>query len=216
MQKRQSILPYASRTERRQPESISKYKRTQLASAIRRDRGYDKKNLWINQRTSLRKAMARLRTNLAIRASNVVEKEGKCTVLDIGCHDGTTLAELKKEVPKIEAHGISLSRAKEWSSPERKGIKFHVGLFETNKLPSEHFDLIYGNSSIIHSKDFSKTIRQMHRILKKGGETVFDIQVPPSAENTRFILEKFDVLQHYAPQPNPDENPHIVLHLKKK
>lgn len=171
--KRESVLPYVSRAERKTLQSGQRFMRTSLGKTLRIFRAYDKKDLWTIKKSTLRTVMRALGTNLPWRATTHIKNKGSCVVLDIGCLDGTAIAELKKEVPN-EAHGLSLSRMKEWKEEQNKGVKFHVGLFETNKFPSDHFNLIYGNSSIMHSPNFSKALEQMHRILKKDGEAVFD------------------------------------------
>lgn len=92
-------------------------------------------------------------------------------VLDNGCGTGFFANEVKKLYPQAKVYGIDISP---------KGISVGKKAFKTINLqvadsekrlpfPSNHFDLVISGEHIEHLRDTDRYIREINRVLKKGG-----------------------------------------------
>lgn len=113
------------------------------------------------------------------------------SILEIGCHDGYTLRELKKDGFIVK--GCEPSKA--CNIAKKNGInvinkKFNVNLFESKKFDSIIFRYLLEH--IINPQNF---LEQLKKLLNTGGSII--IEVPDMEHNLKNnIIEGF-VLQHY-------------------
>ena len=89
-------------------------------------------------------------------------------ILDVGCGTGANLEMLANFG---EAEGVDVSDdALEFCSA--KGLKAHKGLAEKLPFADESFDVATALDVVEHLDDDIAGLREMHRILKKGGKTL--------------------------------------------
>ena len=100
-------------------------------------------------------------------------------VLELGCGYGDILRGLKKGFD-IEAHGLDLERYKSlldyiqfW---RREKIQFLRGDIESLPYREGTFDFIFSYKSFLYVPDKLKGLTQAHRVLKKGGIAIIDLE----------------------------------------
>jgi 2-polyprenyl-3-methyl-5-hydroxy-6-metoxy-1,4-benzoquinol methylase len=93
---------------------------------------------------------------------------GSKKVLDMGCGEGTFL---KYAPENIEAYGIDIDRKR---IKELKKNKLNVKVSKIDKIPykNEYFDGIYCSHVIEHVNDVFLLIKEIKRVLKRGGKLV--------------------------------------------
>lgn len=117
---------------------------------------------------------------------DLIKKQGKIKILEVGAGYGKSLLELKKEFgDKIETYGINIESSWNLALIRKFGLhhkifskkeidknlpKLHI-LDAGKKLPfrNESFDFIYSVSSIQYIHDKALFLEEMNRILKKEG-----------------------------------------------
>lgn len=110
-------------------------------------------------------------------------------VLDIGCGDGKLTSEVLKKTEASEIIGIDISKeqirkAKAIFKGERK-LKFYFADASNLKRFKENcFDAVFCNIAFQQFKDKEKALKEMFRVLKKGGEV-----------RINYIEEKSELLQ---------------------
>ena len=115
---------------------------------------------------------------------NMYEDFSACTlkkaknkiVLDYGCGIGSVTQKIATLKPSklfgIDISEISISKAIENAKNLNLQINYSVDNCEETKFKAETFDLVFG-SGILHHLDLEKSLVEINRILKKGGEMVF-------------------------------------------
>lgn len=89
-------------------------------------------------------------------------------ILDVGCGTGANLEMLKQFG---ESEGVDVSDdALEFC--RKKGLKVHKGLAEELPFADETFDLVTALDVVEHLDDDVAGLKEMYRILKKGGKTL--------------------------------------------
>lgn len=108
-----------------------------------------------------------------------ITKGKKLKVLDAGCGTGSLAVEVKKKYPKIELYAIDiddsiLERAIKKSKKEKVIISFKKTPIQNTEFPENYFDYIYTSLVLHHlkTKDKQKAIKELHRILKRGGTLI--------------------------------------------
>ncbi|MGI8542196.1 MAG: class I SAM-dependent methyltransferase [Aridibacter sp.] len=92
----------------------------------------------------------------------------KPKILDVGCGTGANLEMLKNFG---EAEGVDVSdEALEFC--RKKGLKVHKGLAEELPFEDETFDVVTALDVVEHLDDDIAGLREMFRVLKKGGKTL--------------------------------------------
>ncbi|MGV8150738.1 MAG: class I SAM-dependent methyltransferase [Candidatus Woesearchaeota archaeon] len=87
-------------------------------------------------------------------------------ILDVGCGSGAFLYKMKKLGMKTYGVEPSLEGCK---TAKKMGLDVRVGSVEDQNFPSNYFDVITLNHVYEHVNDPRKTLRELKRILKKGG-----------------------------------------------
>lgn len=106
-------------------------------------------------------------------SSIIVPTNGR--VLDIGCADGVFSNVIFKKTKAKELIGIDVLRSsivwanKHWKN---KKIKFKVGNAHDLKFEANSFDAVFALEVMEHVSDPDVVIKQVKRVLKKGGYTV--------------------------------------------
>jgi ubiquinone/menaquinone biosynthesis C-methylase UbiE len=95
--------------------------------------------------------------------------EKKCAVLDIGCgHNSDNLAPF---IEKINLTGVDMDSTAMEKHPWLK--EKYVAPCENLPVLSEKYDLVFGRYSFEHFQDKEKSIKEVSRVLKKGGMCLF-------------------------------------------
>ena len=97
-------------------------------------------------------------------------------ILDYGCGIGKTAQEIEKYNPKkitgIDISEVSIEKARDRANNFKTISDFSVDNCENLRFKDEQFDLVYG-TGILHHLDIKKSLKEIHRILKKNGNMIF-------------------------------------------
>jgi len=101
-------------------------------------------------------------------------------VLDMGCGSGRytcALARLgAKRVTGIDYGDSGLEKAKELAKSNRiKNVTFVKGSILRMPFKDEEFDFVFNNGVFQHSESIKKAMKELYRVLKKGGASWFYI-----------------------------------------
>jgi SAM-dependent methyltransferase len=100
--------------------------------------------------------------------SEIRDPQSAIRILDVGCGTGANLEMLANFG---EAEGVDVSDdALEFC--RAKGLKAHKGLAEKLPFEDESFDLVTALDVVEHLDDDVAGLKEMNRILKKGGKTL--------------------------------------------
>lgn len=118
-------------------------------------------------------------------------------VLDIACGYGGTLRMLSEM--GCEAYGLDISNTcvEEALKTNAKGgfeIDVQVGDFHAIESPSQSWDVVICQESIIHSGDRSKVFSEVHRILRPGGRFAFSDILTVEGADIASVQAAFDRL----------------------
>ena len=115
--------------------------------------------------------------------------------LDVGSGSGQFLYEMKQF--GMDIYGVEPSDFDEKTAKEKKLNILKSDLIKAN-YPSNYFDIITFNHVLEHVNNPLKTIKEIHRILKKDGALI--IGVPNSNSLAYWLFKKnwyqLDVLRH--------------------
>jgi ubiquinone/menaquinone biosynthesis C-methylase UbiE len=94
-------------------------------------------------------------------------------VLDVGCGQGIDLANYAKAGARVT--GIDLTpRHVELATPHLRALEMSgeavVGDAESLPFPDESFDRVSSNGVLHHTPDMPAALREIHRVLRPGGE----------------------------------------------
>jgi len=135
------------------------------------------------------------------------------TVLELGCGTGYFTKELIKTNSKIIAIDISselLEIAK--SNCYANNVHFLCDNAYNTNFDDETFDIIVG-SSVLHHLDIDKALKEIYRLLKKGGSLKF---TEPNMLNPQIALQKNIPYLKKKLGDSPDETAFVKWFLKKK
>lgn len=109
-----------------------------------------------------------------------IRLEEKENILDIGCGDGRFLEKLSHIQENSNYYGIDLSSNVINLAKKIKNINFSVGESETLNFDNNHLDKIFCLNSFHHFPNIEKSLAEMERVIKVGGEIIIgDIWIPP-------------------------------------
>ena len=94
-------------------------------------------------------------------------------VLEIGCGvgmDSYRMARHGLRVTGIDLTQVAIETAKSRFARESLEGTFEVGNAEALGLPDEHFDYVYSFGVLHHVADTERAVKEVWRVLKKGGE----------------------------------------------
>ncbi|KYQ88243.1 hypothetical protein DLAC_10931 [Tieghemostelium lacteum] len=106
------------------------------------------------------------------------------TVLDIGCGYGTFI---KRALVEGVSKAIGIDISNKMISEAQKELgsnpvaELHVCPMEnldSLKIESDSLDLVTSYFAIMYCKDYTKLVRDVHKILKKNGRFIFIVQHP--------------------------------------
>lgn len=134
-------------------------------------------------------------------------------VLELGCGTGYFTKELVKTNSKIIAIDISLELLKiAESNCYSDNVKFLCDNAYGTNFDDETFDVIVG-SSVLHHLDIDKALKEIFRLLKKGGSLRF---TEPNMLNPQIALQKNIPYIKRKFGDSPDETAFIRWFLKTK
>jgi len=88
-------------------------------------------------------------------------------ILEIGCNRGVLVKEIQGIAPKT--YGMDINK-----KAIAAGVTKNIFVMDATKLdfPDESFDKIYSTHTIEHIPDLTKALKEMARVLKKGGRAL--------------------------------------------
>ncbi len=109
------------------------------------------------------------------------QQGAEVTVLDIGCGQGITLAQLQQRFPAIKTYGISATDMRQDNVPEDlrsfvDQIDYRVGdIHHLRKFfKDERFDIIVSLRTFVHLGDPLSVLKQSYALLKRNGVAFLD------------------------------------------
>lgn len=150
------------------------------------------------------------------RASYFIQYAGLITgtkVLEIGCGTGEFTKRIARTGADITAVDISpdlLEIAKK--TTPYLNVLFYLQNVENMDFGDGSFDVVIG-SSILHHLDLNRAIKEVYRVLKKGGGIVF---TEPNMLNPQIWLERNIPIIRKFKKNSPDETAFIRWMLKKE
>lgn len=120
---------------------------------------------------------ARYKVEEVARVSVVGGGNAGMSILDFGCGIGSTIPWFKQLFPAAELFGTDVSDESLNLARERLGNAAQFDLFDEARLPygDDRFDLVF-TSCVFHHippRKRSQALREIHRVLKPGGELFF-------------------------------------------
>jgi 2-polyprenyl-6-hydroxyphenyl methylase/3-demethylubiquinone-9 3-methyltransferase len=113
--------------------------------------------------------------------NNVIKSYGKCpkkiSVLEVGCGGGYLADKLAKagfEVTGLDPSNNSIKAAKVHAKQENLTIKFVEGFGEKLPFKSNSFHFVCCCDVLEHVKDFTLVIKEISRVLRRGGVFFYD------------------------------------------
>ncbi|MBP7216606.1 MAG: class I SAM-dependent methyltransferase [Candidatus Omnitrophica bacterium] len=115
--------------------------------------------------------------------TKLIGKKG--TILDVGCSNGELLGILQQRGRWI-CHGVEFKQEIA-EAGRRKGRTIFTGTLEDLKLPAESYDLVILNHMIEHARDPEAFLKEVRRVLRKGGNVFIET---PNTQSLDFMLFK--------------------------
>ena len=131
-------------------------------------------------------------------------------VLDYGCGTSNLAGKVSNFKPKklvaIDISEEAIKKAKSETKSEENKIDYRVENCENSNLSSDAFDIIYG-LGILHHLNLNKSLKELSRILKKGGIILF---AEPMATNPII-----NIYRKFTPKARSvDEHPLVFQDIK--
>jgi SAM-dependent methyltransferase len=124
------------------------------------------------------------------------------SVLEVGCGAGVDLARFAKGGAVVTgvdlaASAIDLARA----NFEQQGLTGHLEVADGERLPfpDNSFDLVYAHGVVQYTADPQRLVEECRRVLKPGGEAVFQVYNRVSWLNALGTLMKVGLEHEDAP-----------------
>jgi SAM-dependent methyltransferase len=103
-------------------------------------------------------------------------------ILDAGCGEGyntRTFARLGARLVGVDISGEMIKLARRSETDEPLGIRYEVASFtDMDIFAGASFDMVLSTVALMDGPDFAGATRELHRVLKPGGELVFSILHP--------------------------------------
>lgn len=123
---------------------------------------------------------------------NEIQKLKSGKILDVGCGNGNLFTLLPSG--KYELFGVDFSENMIAEAKKKCGQKATFSVADAEKLPfdSDSFDIIVCNASFHHYVHPDRVLKEMHRVLKDGGEVLIgDPYMPAFVRPIMNVLTKF-------------------------
>jgi len=134
-------------------------------------------------------------------------------VLEIGCGTGYFTKELVKTGADITAIDISPDLIEEaMKNTKAENVFFRVDNAYNMGFQDDFFDVVLG-SSVLHHLDIDKAIKEIYRVLKKGGAIYF---TEPNMMNPQIALQKNIPYLKRKLGDSPDETAFFRWCIRKK
>ncbi len=125
-------------------------------------------------------------------------------ILDVGCGLGILTSELATRVPAARVVGVDYA-AQQLAASDRGAANAHFvrGDAHALSLRDGSFDLVYGRYLLEHVTDALQVLREMHRVLRRGGRVCLqenDILVSrfdPDVASFDLVWRQFAALQQH-------------------
>ena len=119
-----------------------------------------------------------------------------CRILDLGCGAGQVSINIAKKNPLAEVVGVDLSHSQIARAKKRslniRNANFMCGDAMRLDFPADWFDIALSVASIKHWPDQLKGLKEMRRVLKRGGTVyVFEANAQCSQEEARNFVAKW-------------------------
>ncbi len=145
----------------------------------------------------------------------------KNMVLELGCGKGFNSFYLADKVKGSSFQGIDISNKHlSYAKKKAKGLEnlnFSFGDFHSINFEDSIFDVVFELESVCHSNDPEKLLREVHRVLKKGGKFVlYEGFRSPGYENLTDLQKKMAVLIEKSMAVNEGYRVDLWLETAKK
>jgi ubiquinone/menaquinone biosynthesis C-methylase UbiE len=124
------------------------------------------------------------------------------TLLEVGCGAGIDLVRFARGgaiVTGVDLAEVSIDLAKENFAQNGLEADLRVMNGEALTFPDSSFDVVYGHGVLQYTADAPQMVREMHRVLKPGGEAIFMVYNKYSWLNALSKLMKVDLEHQDAP-----------------
>ncbi|MHB1868145.1 MAG: class I SAM-dependent methyltransferase [Nitrososphaerales archaeon] len=117
-------------------------------------------------------------------------------ILDLGCGNGYLARRLARDGARVTAVDSSLpmiKNAKAHDPEDSLKIKYvHTNANQLDTIADESFYLVFANMSLMDIEDAEGAVREVSRVLRKGGRFVASISHPcfDNGSNSGWIVEK--------------------------
>ncbi len=129
-------------------------------------------------------------------------------VLDIGCGGGAALARMSKYIRTghltgVDYSAVSVSLSREWNAADLRSGKMEILEASVEKLPfeQERFDKIITVESFYFWPDPAANLREVLRVLKKGGVFLLTADIYQKEDLGRKALENVERYGLFNPAP---------------
>lgn len=130
----------------------------------------------------------------------------KIKMLDAGCGEGHLIETCTKRFPQHEYYGIDITDVALQKAHERcLGTQFKKTDLANTGFPDEYFDVVTCTEVIEHVIGYEAVLRELRRVLKKGGFLIITFPNEFLWTISRFILRRNPVkVPDHVNEFNPD------------
>ncbi len=131
--------------------------------------------------------------------ADLVQGQGEARVLDLGCGAGHVSFHVAPQADEVVAYDLSPEMLKvvAHSASERglRNIRTQQGFAEQLPFADGSFDYVFSRFSTHHWHDFDAGLREVTRVLKRGGTAAFIDSISPGAPLLDTYLQAVEVLR---------------------
>jgi 2-polyprenyl-3-methyl-5-hydroxy-6-metoxy-1,4-benzoquinol methylase len=124
-----------------------------------------------------------IKKNKIVKKNRSMNARSKIKVLDAGCGNGSLSFRLAKEGMNITGIDITKDNIDFSNNVKNKlkidNINFKKMSITNIKLPKNSFDIIISSEVLEHIEDDNKAVKELNKVLKKGGECIISVPYNP-------------------------------------